>query len=1392
MLGDPDKKQQNEPSCDINPTNPLIVFCGMNDYRAVDRPDIIGEPFVGASFSMDGGLTWKSHLHPGFKPQATNAPTPLVPPLGYDTGADPIVRIAPGIALFNFIAFDRGGTGALLVSRWYERSLEGGFPYGYLETVEIAKGTGSPGDSGRFIDKPVMKISLNPGTSTYNLAVPDPAQPGGTRIQKVPAGVVHVAYAVFTGNSEQDGTKIVYNRSTDYGKTWQPGTELLSETVKINQAPDIAADAATNRVVVVWRRFATPNLGQTDGIMYAVSTNNGLSFSKPAQLAEICAFTQNTTSTSFRTTTHPFVTFDGTAFHAVWAARQGACATGPSRIVMSSLSAQGTWSSPQVVDTTASSSVGHQFQPSIATSGPRILVSWFDTRNDPRAFDPTPDPYVDDYVFGVDPNRKVRRRSADIYAAQADTGQTPLFGPPKQVSRYLFGVYPDRPAQTLERNNVNNRMFQSGRTPFMGDYPASAGVNWVLKDPIGSPGEWVSSAGKAGVQPVFHLAWTDNRLVRSNVSGNPNDPNSTTPYTPPPLSAQSEPDPTTVRGACTVQTASTRDQTVFAARIYPDLILVSPSTSKPTGSTVRRAYALYVQNTRPADRSVANGTPLRLLISGVSPGFTASFRETGPDLLELDPVEVAARSSAARTVFVTAPPNSPAARPVVKIDAYSSGQLVATTYINGNSNAAPLEDALDETDSIPNESIGQVELHTPDILYRSTAIGTPAIDDPAIDDPAIDDPAIDDPAIDDPAIDDPAIDDPAIDDPAIDDPAIDDPAIDDPAIDDPAIDDAAVPSSSIQDPDAAHPGNTVEKLTQITWKVKLDGNATTSMSTKVFVNADQGVLNALNGAKRQLIVSRRYTSNDIRSGAQPCVSVRVSSYQVIANVVDPVLTNDPSPPDQVNPPLNEPSATIPPGSAIYLTFRLWGEVPGFAPNRVGVVVASQPENPEGFPPAEESNLPPVIETTVLPRGTVGVQYARTLVASGGTTPFTWSLDSGSLPAGLSLDASTGVISGTPTTVEGPEFVVRVTDDFGLFDTRTLCIHIAEAPPTSITVQTLNPSGQPTLEQLVNTLLGPGVTVSNISITGANAAAGTFDGATSAVGFASGILLSTGQVSDMTPTNTADTMSQVPLGTAGDAQLTVLAGQPTHDAAVIEFDFVPSSNRIKFEYVFASDEYNEFANQIYNDVFAFFVNGVNYARLPNSNITVAINNVNGGNPFGTNAQNPSFYRNNDPNDPGPAVIPTQADGLTVVLTFEAPVNQGATNHIKLAIADAFDGIYDSWVFIKGGSFKPVENCTNGVDDDADGRIDMLDPDCSCQQDHEEGGLQNVLSHPPIGVGLHAQAGLARDEPRRVAADRIGGRLVSSARFTRAALSVRRADDRGYDNRPSRERPVRGLH
>lgn len=68
-----------------------------------------------------------------------------------------------------------------------------------------------------------------------------------------------------------------------------------------------------------------------------------------------------------------------------------------------------------------------------------------------------------------------------------------------------------------------------------------------------------------------------------------------------------------------------------------------------------------------------------------------------------------------------------------------------------------------------------------------------------------------------------------------------------------------------------------------------------------------------------------------------------------------------------------------------------------------------------------------ITTTTLPSGSIGTAYSTTLAASGGVTPYSWSVTSGSLPAGLSLNQTSGVISGTPTTVETSTFTITVSD-----------------------------------------------------------------------------------------------------------------------------------------------------------------------------------------------------------------------------------------------------------------------------------------------------------------------------------------------------------------------------
>ena len=235
------------------------------------------------------------------------------------------------------------------------------------------------------------------------------------------------------------------------------------------------------------------------------------------------------------------------------------------------------------------------------------------------------------------------------------------------------------------------------------------------------------------------------------------------------------------------------------------------------------------------------------------------------------------------------------------------------------------------------------------------------------------------------------------------------------------------------------------------------------------------------------------------------------------------------------------------------------------------------------------------------------------------------------------------------------------------------------------------AGGVTPTQLASQLVGGGVQVSNVVYTGDAISAGTFTGGAD-VGFPSGIVLSSGRVKANGTSCTngrgvegPNTCTNNTTNTTGgsDADLANLTTGSTLDAAILEFDFVPAFSTVSFDYVFGSEEYNEYADSSFNDVFGFFVNGTNCATIdtPDGTKPVAIHTINGGEPFGSsNADNAHLYRNNSTNDPGPATLNTELDGLTVVLHCNANVTAGQANHMKLAIADVSDSILDSAVFL----------------------------------------------------------------------------------------------------------------
>ena len=258
----------------------------------------------------------------------------------------------------------------------------------------------------------------------------------------------------------------------------------------------------------------------------------------------------------------------------------------------------------------------------------------------------------------------------------------------------------------------------------------------------------------------------------------------------------------------------------------------------------------------------------------------------------------------------------------------------------------------------------------------------------------------------------------------------------------------------------------------------------------------------------------------------------------------------------------------------------------------------------------------------------------------------------------------------------------------------------------------------TVEHYVqNVLLGAGITVSNITFNGGNAnvvnnSVGEFTDPTSTIGLPNGFAMGSGDIDLASTPNNSGTSSQGGGGAAGqDADLSGIATNTLFDQCIVEFDFIPVGDTISFNFVFASEEYPEYVCSSYNDVFGFFLTGTNpsggnytaqnIALVPNpsspgtfTNTAVAINTVNPGTAgtFGANgtcnAIDPNWQSYNvfyQTNTSGGSPSYTY-DGRTTSLPVVAAVVCGETYHIKLAIADAGDGGYDSGVFLEAGSFS----------------------------------------------------------------------------------------------------------
>lgn len=272
--------------------------------------------------------------------------------------------------------------------------------------------------------------------------------------------------------------------------------------------------------------------------------------------------------------------------------------------------------------------------------------------------------------------------------------------------------------------------------------------------------------------------------------------------------------------------------------------------------------------------------------------------------------------------------------------------------------------------------------------------------------------------------------------------------------------------------------------------------------------------------------------------------------------------------------------------------------------------------------------------------------------------------------------------------------------------------------------------------IVDAVSTPATTVTITDINCPDGAYGTFSYPTddNDLGLSQGLLLTSGLATIAIGPNGLTGAGLNNLG-EGDVDLDYLSSQQgganSFDACVVELDVFAATDELTFEYVFGSDEYPEYVGSGFNDIFAFFVSGPGIVGDPNlsnnakniaiipgtANTPVQINSVN-------NDINWQFYRNNEIGQS------LEYDGLTSdelgikkSLTARTDVIPCNTYHLKLAVADRADHIFDSGVFvskIQGGTPNLAVQFASG--------IDYFIEDCSGNQDV----LIISLSEPPTEV------------------------------------------------------------
>jgi len=1094
--GDPFLTKQNEPSLAVSSLNPLHLMGAANDYRLIPLAQSVVVPgesagadsWIGIYRSNDGGKSWRSTVLAGCPvaiPQcAGNAALQ-----GLSFASDPTIRPGPyGSFFLSFIAGNRGtgAAGVVGVQRFFD--LNNNVKYDDNPFQPDVLNVVDTGTTGQFLDK-TWNISDIPRSWNANstCAVPTSKVP-------VPAFNVYLSYSNFVG---QDPTnphpQVFVATSKNCGASFAKPVKV-SQSTATNQGTVLTVDPVTGTVYVFWRQISTPANGSPDAIYFSKSTDGGNTWSKPALVALITPFEQDSTSTTFRTENFPTAAVDASGrVYVAWSqwgvgplspgATQGAA-----RIVITTSSNGGNnWSHPVPVDNNFQSQnvpyapgpnapnksvawsafnpynaagYGHQMQPTLTFAGGTLTLFWLDQRLDHTAGridcsqapsatnlsqctevrDQRPsagtDPLASVFTDTISDSPGLRyRHTLDVFGGQALPADNPAFNVTR-VSQYPFGSQggdssrTSKPVRQLQVNPPDLPLFANATTPFLGDYLDVVAQAIV---PTGTGGySWNTGSSNAS---VVHTAWTDNRDVIA-----PADGVSWSKYQPI-MTLAADGATVTVNPSCLPGYAGSQNQNIYTAEISGGIDAYAVVNSKLLTPTAPRQFNVVVENHTAATKTVS------LTLANQPAGGSASF-DLVKSLPSVPSLTIFPSSSITRTVWVTS--SNPGATVAVNVTD-ASGNLITRVLLNPDSNAtvatAPAAPAGGDVVSV-NQS---------DVTVLGTSLSNTSLTnvDVGVVDPAASDLSAN--TIN--AMDLGNMDLGNMDLGNMDLGNMDLGNMDLGNMD---LGNMDLGNMDLGNPSVAANTATFMDLGNagiVDTNYLLFNNSTTtdvSLDLKTLLRSGTNPPTIPPGYKLQIFVHKIYPTQSVLGG-NSCSYGKVSQKTPLVNAPGPTITatmdlGNPSIAESwiTNPDPTNGSITLLPGEVGHVTYRLISNGSNdqnqnqqngleFGTNGIKTVAINQS--------ITVVPIPLIIATNSLADAAAGSPYSTPLASAGGLAPITWSqLANGpgticpansiaGLPPGLSV-SPTGVLSGVPTAPGLYCFVLQVTDSTAAPHTET--------------------------------------------------------------------------------------------------------------------------------------------------------------------------------------------------------------------------------------------------------------------------------------------------------------------------------------------------------------------